>query len=68
MVRNFSKRLCAIRKSHGLTQVEVADMLGISLRTYQSYEYAEREPGISFVAKLIQILKIDADQLFQDNI
>jgi len=37
----FGKRLKALRKSKGLKQVEMADIMGITDRHYQRFEYGQ---------------------------
>ena len=37
----FGKRLKALRKEKGLKQKDMADMLGMTDRQYQSYEYGK---------------------------
>lgn len=37
----FGKRLSALRKEKGLKQTEMAKLMGITDRQYQSYEYGK---------------------------
>ena len=41
-----------LRNMKNLSQSQAADALGISLRTYQNYEYGQREPNIEMIFKL----------------
>ncbi len=41
---NFAEKLKALRKKKGWTQREVAEKIGVSPRTYASYELEGREP------------------------
>lgn len=62
-MNSFGERLSNIRKFKGVTQGEVAKRLGIALRTYQSYERGEREPGFVIVQKIARVLNIRMEQL-----
>lgn len=37
----FGNRLKELRKEKGLTQQNMADMMGITMRNYQRYEYGD---------------------------
>ena len=39
MLVGFGNRLKELRKKRGLTQQNMADMMGITMRNYQRYEY-----------------------------
>ena len=45
-------KLKELRKTKGISQDEVANALGITLRTYQNYEYGQREPNIEMINKI----------------
>lgn len=38
---DFGNRLKRLRKEKGLTQQNMADMMGITMRNYQRYEYGD---------------------------
>lgn len=59
----FNKRLRASRMERGYTQQKMADMLGVVLSTYQKYEQAEREPSLSMLVRLADVLNVSADYL-----
>jgi DNA-binding transcriptional regulator YiaG len=50
-----------LRKRLGLTQTEMAERLGVHLRTYQQWEYDRRQPRRPTL-KLLQLLKDEADK------
>ena len=52
------KRLQQARKDKGLTQQQMAKYLNISVRAYQSIEYAERIGSIAIWDKLEDLFKI----------
>jgi DNA-binding XRE family transcriptional regulator len=40
------KKLAELRRSRHISQEQVARDLGIALRSYQNYEYGQREPNL----------------------
>jgi len=60
----MNDRLRERRKQQGKTQQEIADLAGISLKSYQRIEKGEQDPAVS-VAKLIaKALKSTVEKLF----
>lgn len=52
-----------IRKERGLTVKEVVEGAGIPMRTYQNYEYMEREIGAGTLQKLADFYGVTTDYL-----
>ncbi len=59
----FSSRLKEVRVSGGKKQREVAEYLGIQLRSYQAYEGGDREPDIDALIALADFLDVSLDYL-----
>lgn len=59
----FSERLKDLRKQAGLTQVEVAEKLGISQPAYASWERGAKKPTQENLVKIAQILNVSVDYL-----
>ena len=59
----FSERLKDLRKQAGLTQVEVAEKLGISQPAYASWECGSKKPTQENLVKIAQILNVSVDYL-----
>ena len=53
-----------LRKKKGLSQTELAQMLGKSLRTVQKYETGEIEVSISVINQIAEILETSSTYLF----
>lgn len=62
-MKEKSNNLKSIRKERGLTVKEVVDGTGIPMRTYQNYEYMEREIGAGALGKLADFYGVTTDYL-----
>ena len=52
-----------LREKKKLSRQQVADMLGISKRTLESYEYGKREPNIEMINKFADFYGVTTDFL-----
>ena len=59
----FSERKKALRKQAKLTQVDVAEKLGISQPAYASWERGAKKPTQENLVKIAQILNVSVDYL-----
>jgi len=55
--------LAIIRKNFGLTQENVAKMLGVANSTYAQYESGARSPNIVMLKKLADLFQCTIDEL-----
>ena len=55
-----------LRVAHGFTQLELAEKLGISLRTYQRIEYGQQKPHVHVVIRLQKLFQKDIDILIKE--
>jgi len=60
-------RLKEARQLRGLTQIELADRMGVVGSTISGYEIGRSEPDIAQLSQLMQILGVDANYLLQDE-
>lgn len=60
---DIMKNLRSARNSLGLTQQQVADSLGIERPSYARYETGDRQPDVSTLIKLSQLLGVTTDYL-----
>ena len=51
------------RKSQGLTAQQMADYLGIKLRSYRAYESNDREPSFKVTIRIADKLNVSVDYL-----
>lgn len=59
----FSERLKNLRKQAHLTQVDVAEKLGISQPAYASWERGAKKPTQENLVKIAQVLNVSIDYL-----
>ena len=64
---NPEEKIKALRLAKGMTQQELADQSGISLRTIQRIEYGEVKPSLYSLKKLSVVLEADLNRFFQDS-
>ena len=56
-----------MRIEHGYTQLELAQKLGISLRTYHRIEYGEQKPNVHVVIRLQDLFQKDIGEMIKEN-
>ncbi len=59
----FSQRLKTARKAKKCSLKEMAELLNITVRSYQYYEEGKREPKYDSLAVLAKYLNVSADYL-----
>ena len=59
----FGKRLFALRKTRGLTQVQLAEALGTTQRVISYYETEAELPPSTAIIPLARVLEVSADEL-----
>ena len=62
----FADNIKRLRKDRGLTQTELADIIGISLASIQGYEAERVWPAMDTVKSLAKALKVTESELFLD--
>lgn len=64
----YTDRLKEARKEKGLSQADLAKILGIGTSTISGYETGTRDPSMSALYQIMQALGVDANFIFQDEI
>lgn len=64
---DFGTRIKQLRQEMGMTQVELAEKLGLSKQILSLYEAGKRSPKIAQVQKFAEILNVSADYLLGDS-
>ena len=62
-IYNFGDILTKLRKSRGLTQQQLAEMLNVSRRVISYYEGETKYPPTHLIAPLSKALKVSSDEL-----
>ncbi|MCI8829059.1 MAG: helix-turn-helix transcriptional regulator [Ruminiclostridium sp.] len=60
---NFSERIIQIRNEKTLRQKDIADGIGVHVRTYQYYEKGQKEPTLSVLIALADYFDVSLDYL-----
>ena len=60
---NFGKTLKILRLQSGLTQKDLADILGVTKSTVSYYETEERAPSTDILVRLAQYFHVSTDHL-----
>ncbi len=60
---NMHENLRQQRISRNFTRQQIADLVGIGLRAYQTYETGTREPSITSLIKIADFYNISLDEL-----
>lgn len=63
----FIDRLKEARLKKGLTQEQLAKVIGVAKPTYNGYEKGNSEPNMLILSRLMKALEVDANYLFQDE-
>lgn len=65
---SMGARIAALRKASNITQVQLAEQLGVSQQTLQSYECGRRRVPVSALPTVAQHLAVTLDELFDTPI
>jgi transcriptional regulator with XRE-family HTH domain len=60
---NFSDRIEELKKAKGIMQKDLAKVVNMPLRTYQRYEYGQREPDTSVLIAVADFFNVSIDYL-----
>ena len=56
-----------VREKQRITQQEVADFLGVDIKTYERWEKGETDIKCSYLPKIVEFLHIEVSDLFREN-
>jgi transcriptional regulator with XRE-family HTH domain len=60
---DFAENLITLRKARGLTQQELADLLGVQPRLLGRWERGQGRPHFDYIVKLADVLEVTIDRL-----
>ena len=64
-MKQIGKEITGLRKAHNMTQMELADKLGISFQAVSNWERGNTMPDISKLPELAEIFHISVDELLK---
>ena len=64
----FGTRIAMLRKSRGMSQLELAKQLGVSASAVGMYEQGRREPPCQIIVALARLFDVSADFLLTGEI
>lgn len=65
-MKAFGRRVASIRKSHGYTQQELAEEIGMSVVAIAYIETGKRWARMGTLSKIANTLEVDIADLFRD--
>ena len=63
----FSLNLQRLRGRSGMTQSEASEAIGVSLTTYQKYEYGKVFPSSESITKIADVFQVHVSDLFKSD-
>jgi len=60
-------RIAELRKAQGITQIQMAEALGVSQQTINSYEVARRRIPVSALPVLARLFRLSIDELLGES-
>ena len=63
----MGERIAALRKAHNVTQVQLAEAIGVSQQTLQSYEVGRRRIPVSALPAVARTLSVSLEELFGED-
>ena len=68
-MEKFSEKLRTLRKQHGMTQRELASILGIAHGFIGELETGKKNnPSVHLITKLTRLFEVSFDQLMDDRV
>lgn len=64
----LGERIAKLRKDQGITQVQLADRLGVSQQTITAYEVGRRRIQVSALPVIAQALGVSVEELVSANV
>ena len=63
----FGRNLAAARQARGMTQPQLAETLGMTVKGIDYYERRAKNPNSDFVQKAAKVLKVSVSELLGDQ-
>ena len=66
-LKKFAENLKRIRKNRGMSRAQIANIIGIDENSVGAYERGGREPSLSRIIQLTEILGVSVEELVEDS-
>ena len=66
-IKSFGLNLYEIMKEKGLTNEELAEMLGVSTRIVYNWKNGEKLPGLERAIELVRVLGVSLDSILRSR-
>lgn len=66
-MENVGRKIAALRKNHNMTQLELADKMGISFQAVSNWERGNSMPDISKLPELAELFGVTVDDLLGEH-
>lgn len=63
----LGERISLLRKAHGITQAQLAEVLGVSQQTVQAYEVGRRRIQVAALPVVARTLSVSLEELFGEG-
>lgn len=63
----YNEKLVKLRKEHGFTQEQLAEMIGVSRQAISRWEAGETVPEAALLIRLCDVYHVSADYLLRDE-
>ena len=63
----LGERIAELRKARGITQVQLAELLGVSQQTVQAYEVGRRRIQVSSLPVVARLFSVSLEELFGEG-
>ncbi len=63
----LGERITLLRQAHGITQVQLAEVLGVSQQTVQAYEVGRRRIQVAALPVVARTLSASLEELFGED-
>jgi len=67
IIMKFNEKIAYCRRKAGMSQVDLADALGVSRQAVSKWETGEASPDISKLSKLAEVFDVSADWLISEK-
>ena len=64
---SFGEKITALRKKKGITQEQLAEMLGVTRQTISKWELDQSTPDLNYISRLSELYEVTTDYLIKEK-